>query len=387
MAVRIIFEKKPFFKERYEHRGYTRKTLAVKSVQYENNTFESKDVDHSEYSLAVKGIQKNLRFTSTVPFSRLKTDVVSFSRCRLPWLVKTRRWGGPFQNAGLEDLCSAIVSAVNESGVKCFMVKCTRSREQKETSNYPVKHLDDTEYYEFVVGYQSPFSFHYYHFQTPYYPQRVGEIANLEYMIQLDALDLPIYTGQVTAPSIILAPDAQIDPLMFLLRNKGNYQRKRKRTYFDKKLTVSSNPYNPNHAGISKTVDGKKARTVTMIKNGVLLHLPLNREESKKAGQPYIPNAFGAFEVKGGDTPLETIIRDSRDALFIYELRGEVGDDGGYSGIIKNGFILRDGKFTGRLLNAPVFFNVFDIYNRIEDLSAERVSMGYFLAPYIKFRI
>ncbi|MDR0321344.1 MAG: hypothetical protein LBI28_07555 [Treponema sp.] len=385
MAVKIILEKKPIFRERCEQSAYTKKTIIVKSAQYGNDAFETKYVDYSDFSFVAEGKRKNIRFTGNVPFSRTGSKILSFSKFKLPWLQYCT--GDQNQNERIDDLCRSIVSAINESGAECIMVKCTQFWEQKESFNYPVKQIDDTLDYDFFINYKSCGSSHYYNFKTPSYPRLVSEIANLQYMLQLDTIDLPVRADKVTASSMILSPDALTNTLSFLLWNKSNYQKKRKRKYFDSKLTFSSDPYNPRHAGTEKTVDGKKARVVTLIKDGVLRHLPLNREESKKAGQKYIPNAFRAFELKGGAMPLEAMLKNTQDALFIYELRGDIGDDGSYSGIIKNGLILRNGKFTERLLNAQVYFNIFDIYNNIEDISSEQVSLGNFLAPYIKFHM
>ncbi len=324
---------------------------------------------------------------STIPFSHFKTELFSFSSLKLPWIILYRNEHSKNKVVNLDALCNSIVSTLHESGAESCSIKCAHFQERTESYNYPIIHTDSNEYYDFSVEYQNLGIFHYYHFKTPFCPRSINEIANLRYLIYLDSLDLPVHTDTVGASSMILAPNALSDSLYYLLWNKGNYQKKRKRKYYDTKFSFSSNPYNMHHAGIEKMIDGKKSRAVTLVRNGVLLHLPLNKEESKKAGQRYIPNTFKGFEVKSGSMPLETMIQKSENTLLIYELRGSVGDDGSYSGVVKNGFIIRNGVFTERLYNAPIFFNIPYIYNHIDILSLESVSFGYLLAPYIKFDI
>jgi hypothetical protein len=395
MAVSVITEKK-LTGNKQVFVTYSKKSWIINSIQNDNGSVEVKNVDRSEYRLITKIKLKKSHIISSVPFSLLKMEGVSFSAFKLPWLAVKRQnseknleqiGNKEFANHLINSLCNDILAELDRADTKYNTITCAYILEQQEIYNYPVKKIDISSYYDFFLKYQVRGFFHYYNFQSSLQPKSISDIANLQYLIYLDSLDLDIKDGKASVTFIILAPNVLYDILDFLLWNKNNDYKKKNRQYFDTKLTITSNPYDFRHARASKTVNGQKSRKVTLVKNGVLLHLPLDRERSKHIKQKYIPNAFDCLELQGGNTPIKEMIKNSDDTLFIYDLRGEIGDDGSYSGIIKNGFIIRKGEFTKRLINTHIFFNIFELFTKLETVSSELVSMGSCIFPYIKCHI
>jgi hypothetical protein len=353
-------------------------------VQDDNGMVETKEANLCDHVLALKKGDTIQRFTGLDPQLSRVQELVSFTRSKHLWLSITRTWGRG--GGSLQKLCNAIVDKLHTAGTQHNTVKCTCVRERDEVYRYPFIYADDTTYYEFFIKYKSAGSFQYYIFRASKCPETMEGIANLRHLIYLDTLTMDICKERIVPSLMIVAPNTLISILGFLLPNQGSYKKERSRINFDKKLTVTSNPYDPRHGGTEKTVDGKKAKAITLIKNGVLVNLPLDREESKKAGQRYIPNTF-CREVKGGVVSLEAMIQKANNAFFIHELHGETGDDGSFSGLVKNGFLVKDGKFAGRLCDMPVTFNIFDVFKHITDISSERVALGKLNFPYICFKI
>jgi hypothetical protein len=385
MGISLVFEKRILLHKK-NLISHTKDTTMLKSVENDNGFILNKEVKHGNYILLVEQNNERKKYVSAMPIPETFSDEIKTSHTKYLW-INVNLGSNQKNELGMENICDDIVKELIKSNTTNIQVKCSSFIRTTENIAYPFRIISSTKYYEFFVKYQCHNSSHYYSFKTTKRPRSIDDIANLRYLIYLDTLDLDDCKGEISPISMIMAPNAIINTLDFLLFNRGNYKKKRKRRYFDKKLTIISNPHNPLHSGTEKTVDGKRAKAVTLVKGGVLLHLPLNFEESKKAGQKYIRNSFESLEVPGGKKTLNEIMKNSNNTLFIYELRGEIGDDGNYSGIIKNGFLIKDGIFVSRLCNRPVNFNIFNIYNHIEYLSCERVSLGTFLFPYIRFRL
>lgn len=165
----------------------------------------------------------------------------------------------------------------------------------------------------------------------------------------------------------------------------------------DERVTLVSNPYDPDSYGQSFTNEGLPVEPVTWIENGVVKNLAYDRYWAQQKGMKPT-SAFGSLKMSGGSASLEEMIASTERGLLVTRLWYIRGVDPRvilYTGLTRDGtFLIEKGKITRAVKNlrwneSPIFMlNNVEMMGQPERVSAsESGSSGQALvAPPIKAR-
>lgn len=59
--------------------------------------------------------------------------------------------------------------------------------------------------------------------------------------------------------------------------------------------------------------------------------------------------------------------------------------NGDFSGVVKNGFLIEDGKISNAITETMISGNLFEMFKNIKDVSKELVCEGWGVTPYMSF--
>ena len=146
----------------------------------------------------------------------------------------------------------------------------------------------------------------------------------------------------------------------------------------DERVTIVSDPYDPDVAGSPFSGDGSPTRRVMWIENGVVKNLDYDRFWAQKQNRP-ATGAGGSIRMSGGTASLDDLIRSTQRGLLVtrfWYLRPVDARTILYTGLTRDGtFLIENGKITKPVKNlrfndSPVF-----MLNNLEALGVpERVS-------------
>lgn len=150
-----------------------------------------------------------------------------------------------------------------------------------------------------------------------------------------------------------------------------------------KLLTLKSRFDAPGVAAI--TSDGFVARPVEVLGAGVLKTLTPSLYGSLKTGLPHVPTAGSGWELAAGDTPCEELVSATRRGALVGRLSmGNPAANGDFSGVIKNAFLIEDGKVGEALSETMITGNVAQMLKDVVAVSRERLDTGAFLLPWVR---
>jgi len=151
------------------------------------------------------------------------------------------------------------------------------------------------------------------------------------------------------------------------------------------KLTLRSAPYHPRILNSeSYTTDGFESANTDYIKDGVLASFALSLYAANKTGKPRALNNSYSLEVVPGDMPLEDMIKGVDKGILINRFSGaSPGPSGDVSGVVKNSFLIENGKVSDALVETMVSFNIVDALNNIVGISKETNADGYSVLPWV----
>ncbi|MBU0928313.1 MAG: TldD/PmbA family protein [Spirochaetes bacterium] len=150
-------------------------------------------------------------------------------------------------------------------------------------------------------------------------------------------------------------------------------------------VTVRSEPNGPAiEAGYSYTGDGFRAENCAVIEAGVLRNFTLGFYGSNKTGKPRCPSGGGAIVVDAGASALEDMVRDVKRGLLLARFSGgSPSDNGDFSGVAKNSYLIEDGKIVRPVGETMVAGNVGSLFGSVRAVSRERVDYGSAVLPYM----
>ena len=150
-------------------------------------------------------------------------------------------------------------------------------------------------------------------------------------------------------------------------------------------VTVRSEPNGPSiEAGYAYTGDGFRAENCPIIEEGVLRNFTLGFYGSNKTGKPRCPSGGGAIVVQNGKTPLADMIRDVRHGILLARFSGgSPSDNGDFSGVAKNSYLIENGKIIRPVGETMVAGNVATLFKSIRAVSKESVDYGSAILPYM----
>lgn len=181
---------------------------------------------------------------------------------------------------------------------------------------------------------------------------------------------------------------------------------------FDSRITVLDDPlmeYGLRSCAFDD--EGVASRTKAIVENGVLKSFMFDLATAAEAGFEPTGNGFKRalfaddvevkvspqptnFVLKPGDLSTEEIIRDIKEGIVVDSVMGgHTGNivAGEFSLNIGSGFLVKDGKLVGKVMDAMVAGNIYDVFNQVLAIGSESratravfYGMGY--SPAVSFK-
>lgn len=120
------------------------------------------------------------------------------------------------------------------------------------------------------------------------------------------------------------------------------------------------------------------------LKDGVLQHLTPSLYVSRKLNLPHVPTG-GTWEILPGTQTIEELQAGvTRGAVVSRLSMGNPASNGDFAGVIKNSFLLEDGKRTRPLSETMIAGNIAEMLKAIVGISQEVMDYGSTRLPWIR---
>ncbi len=150
-------------------------------------------------------------------------------------------------------------------------------------------------------------------------------------------------------------------------------------------FTLRSEPDGPGvELGYAYTGDGFRAENCPIIERGALRNFTIGFYASNKSGKPRCPSGGGAPVVEAGDTPLSDMIASVKRGLLLARFSGgSPSENGDFSGVAKNSYLIEDGRIIRPVGETMITGNVARLFESIRAVSRERVDYGTAVYPWV----
>lgn len=147
-------------------------------------------------------------------------------------------------------------------------------------------------------------------------------------------------------------------------------------------LTLASRFDAPGVAAVS--ADGFVTPPVRVVEAGRLATLTPSFYASRRTGLPHVPVAAG-WAVPPGRRPWRELVADvQRGALVARLSMGMPSANGDFAGVVKNSFLIEDGRIGAPLAETMISGNVAQMLRDLREASAERIDTGEWLLPWLR---
>ena len=155
----------------------------------------------------------------------------------------------------------------------------------------------------------------------------------------------------------------------------------------DSRINVSYDPLDPRVVcGARVTADGHLTRPHDIIRGGALTGWALSQYGAKKTGRERAGNVSGNLIVGTGDKTVEEMAAGIERGLMMNRFSGGMpAQNGDFSGIAKNSFLIRDGKIAEPVSETMVSGNLLDMLKNVAALGGEAVCDGHGAIPWAAF--
>ena len=155
----------------------------------------------------------------------------------------------------------------------------------------------------------------------------------------------------------------------------------------DERFTLSMIPRDPRIVcGERVTVDGYRSENFDIIKNGVLNSFCLSEYAARKTGNARSKSTSGCLGVQPGDKPFAELIAGIERGILVCRFSGgEPANNGDFSGVAKNSFLIENGKVTSPVSETMISGNMAEMLNNVRGFSKETVCDGSSVLPYAAF--
>lgn len=193
---------------------------------------------------------------------------------------------------------------------------------------------------------------------------------------------------------VIITPDCMNDILWFISRTLTDgpmisgtsiYKGKLGQRIASPLLTLHSRPVSDEICdGYFVTPDGYAARNSTIIESGVLKSYLLSLYGARKTGLDRAVNAGGAFVMDAGHTSLDDMIKSVERGILLARFSGGYpNDNGDFSGVAKNSYLIENGELKYPISESMVSGNFAEMLNNIRAISKERINFGFSVLPWV----
>ena len=163
-------------------------------------------------------------------------------------------------------------------------------------------------------------------------------------------------------------------------------------------LSIEDDPTNTEGlAAASFDREGVPHKKNVVIEKGVLKRFLYNTYTAKKAGSKSTGNASGStssppsvattnFAVRPGRSSIDGLISEMEQGVMVSRFSGNVNPvNGDFSGVVKGGWLVRNGKLVHPVKEVMVAGNVFACLKNLTGISKERKVIGASIIPYMRF--
>ncbi len=138
--------------------------------------------------------------------------------------------------------------------------------------------------------------------------------------------------------------------------------------------------------GENITSDGYKSQDYCIINKGVLESFCLTEYASRKTGLKRSPSTSSCIEVTAGERSFDEIVASIDKGILVCRFSGgEPANNGDFSGVAKNSFLIENGKVTKPLTETMISGNIAAMLKNVYAISKETVCDGSSVLPYAAF--
>ena len=150
-------------------------------------------------------------------------------------------------------------------------------------------------------------------------------------------------------------------------------------------LTLRCEPQGPSVEVWSPfTRDGFRAENCTLIENGILNNFTLGLYGANKTGKPRCPSGIGANIVQNGTDMLDSMIAGVTKGILLGRFSGgNPSDNGDFSGVAKNSYLIENGAITRPVGETMIAGNLGSLFRDIRAVSHEEINYGWKVMPWI----
>jgi PmbA protein len=198
--------------------------------------------------------------------------------------------------------------------------------------------------------------------------------------------------GERFVGDVVLAPGAVDDLLGWLMGQLGDgplidgsslYRERVGQLIASPLLTLHSRYDGPGCLPVS--ADAFVTPPATLLDAGRLTQLTPSLYGSRKTGIAHRPVAGSGWVLRPGNTPLAAIVAAvPRGALVGRLSMGDPAPNGDFSGVIKNSFVIRDGRPGPALAETMISGNVAQMLLDVAAVSAESIDRGSERLPWLR---
>lgn len=155
----------------------------------------------------------------------------------------------------------------------------------------------------------------------------------------------------------------------------------------DDRFTLSVIPHDPRIVcGERITSDGYRSEDYDIIKDGVLNSFCLSEYAANKTGLTRSKSTSGCIGVKPGEESLDKLIAGIEKGILVCRFSGgEPANNGDFSGVAKNSFLIENGKIAYPVSETMISGNMAEMLFHVRGFSAETVCDGSSVLPYAAF--
>lgn len=195
------------------------------------------------------------------------------------------------------------------------------------------------------------------------------------------------FTGEV-----VFTPNAVSDLIGWLMQQLGDaplidgsslYRNRVGEAVASPLLTLQSRYDGPGCLPL--TADAFVAPDTTLLAQGRLTQLAPSLYGSRKTGAPHRPVAASGWQLAPGETPLAQMVAGvPRGALVDRLSMGSPVPNGDFSGVVKNSFLIEQGRIGTALSETMIAGNVAQILRDVVAVSRERLDTGAECLPWLR---
>lgn len=195
---------------------------------------------------------------------------------------------------------------------------------------------------------------------------------------------------------IIVTPDSLMSVLRFLtgsisdiplITGTSAYKDSMGKEIASRKLTLHSSPTSDEL--VSKyfiTGDGYPAANCTIVERGVLSSFLLSLYGARKTGLERSPSSGGCYIVGPGACSFDELVKSVKHGVLVCRISGgHPGNNGDFSAIAKNSYLIKNGEIAQPLSETMISGNMVSMLREIRGVSSERVNFGHSLLPWVRF--